>query len=123
VFVHSEEFVMSNVIDSMDRFGALEVCGERNGERYVITLTGELDLAGVDRVTQELLQAEATDVSEVVLDLEELTFIDSSGIAVILAADARSRADGERLRLNGGSAHVRRVFELSGLTDRLPFAG
>lgn len=114
---------MSNVIDSMDRFGALDISSERDGERYVITLTGELDLAGVDRVTQELLQAEATDVSEVVLDLEELTFIDSSGIAVILAADARSRADGERLRLNGGSAHVRRVFELSGLTDRLPFAG
>ena len=113
---------MSNVIDSMDRFGVLEISSERDGERYVIALAGELDLAGVDRLTQELLRAEESDVSGVVLDLEELTFIDSSGIAAILAADARSRADGERLRLTGGSERVRRVFALCGLLDRLPFA-
>lgn len=114
---------MSNVIDKMDRFGVVEISSEREDKRYVIALAGELDIAGVDRVTQELLRAEATDVSEVVLDLGELTFIDSSGIAVILAADARSRADGGRLRLTGGSAAVMRVFAVSGLADRLPFAG
>jgi len=112
---------MSNVIEEVDRFGAFEISCDRDEERYVVALAGELDIAGVDRVTRDLLRAEATDVSEVVLDLSRLTFIDSSGVAVILAADARSRADGNRLRLIGGSAPVQRVFEVSGLLDRLPF--
>ncbi len=113
---------MSNVIEGSDRFGAFEISSDHDDERCVVALAGELDIAGVDSVTQELLRAEATDVSEVVLDLSRLTFIDSSGIALILAADARSRADGGRLRLIGGSDPVQRVFEVSGLLDRLPFA-
>lgn len=114
---------MSNVIDIVDRFGDLEVRSERTGDEHVIALAGELDLAGVDRVTEELLRAEATDADAIVVDLSELTFIDSSGIRLILEADARSRADGNRLRLRRGSALVQRVFEISGVTDRLPFSG
>ena len=114
---------MSNVIDRLDRFGDLEVRSERTGDEHVIALVGELDLAGVDQVAEELLRAEKTDAGEIVVDLSELTFIDSSGIRLILEADARSRADGNRLRLIRGPALVQRVFEISGVTARLPFSG
>jgi stage II sporulation protein AA (anti-sigma F factor antagonist) len=112
---------MSNVINNMARFGFLEVRSGRQADRHVIALSGELDMDGADRVTQELRQAEATDARQVVLDLSALDFIDSSGIQLILEADARSRANGHRLRLVQGPAPVRRVFAMTALLEELPF--
>ena len=112
---------MSNVMNSTGRFDFLEVRSERSEDRHVIALKGELDLDGVERVTEELESAEASDASQIVLDLSGLTFIDSSGVRMIVCADLRSRADGDRLRLIRGSAGVQRVFELTGMLDRLPF--
>lgn len=111
---------MSSVMDGTNRFGFLEVRSERDDDEHVIALRGELDLDGAERVTQELQRAEATDVRRIVLDLSGLRFIDSSGIRLILAAHARSRMDG-RLALIRGPQPVQRVFELSGVTERLPF--
>ena len=84
-------------------------------------MKGELDLDGVDRVTEELERAEASDARQIVLDLSGLTFIDSSGVRMIVCADLRSRPDGKRLRLIRGGAPVQRVFELTGVLERLPF--
>ena len=66
-------------------------------------------------------RAEASDARQIVLDLRELTFIDSSGVRMIVCADLRSRQDGDRLRLIRGGARVQRVFELTGVLERLPF--
>ncbi len=112
---------MSNVRDDTNRFGYLEIRAERGDDEHVIALTGELDLDGAERVEQELLRAEATDARRIVLDLSDLRFIDSTGIRLILAADARSRADGDRLVLIRGPQAVQRVFELTGIVDLMPF--
>jgi len=108
-------------MEGTNRFGFLELRSERHDDEQVIALTGELDLDGAHRVAQELQRAEASDVRRIVLDLSGLQFIDSSGIRLILAADARSRMDGDRLALIRGPQPVQRVFELTGVTDRLPF--
>lgn len=113
---------MSNVIDSVDRFGFLEVRLEREDDTYVVALSGELDIDGIGRVSEALHVAEQSDAREVVLDLSDLQFMDSSGIQLVVEADARSRADGNRLRLRRGPEHVHRVFVLTDLADRLPFA-
>jgi anti-sigma B factor antagonist len=118
---YSEEFVMSNVKGGMDRFGFLEVLAERRDDRHVIALTGELDIDGAQRVRDELRRAEASDALEIVLDLSALRFIDSSGIHLIVEADARSRSNGNRLRLIRGPKHVHRVFVMTDLAERLPF--
>jgi anti-anti-sigma factor len=114
--------VMSNVIDDIDRFGSLDIHLERDGDRLVIALAGELDMHSAERVAEELHGAEATDASRIVLDLSRLEFMDSSGLRVIVNADARSRRNGDRLELIRGPAAVQRVFELTALLDRLPFA-
>jgi anti-anti-sigma factor len=118
---YSEEFVMSNVMDDTNRFGYLEIRTQRSGDEHVIVLDGELDLDGAERVNRELLRAEASGVRRIVLDLSALRFIDSTGIRLILAADARSRSDGDRLALIPGPRAVHRVFELTGIAERLPF--
>ena len=112
---------MSNVISARDAFGVLEICSERRGDDHVIALSGELDLADTCRVTDELVRVEGTDARRIVLDLSDLSFIDTSGVRLIIEAQARSRADGQRLALLRGPRAVRRVFEIAGLNDRLPF--
>jgi len=100
----------------------LTISSERVGDMHLIALHGELDLATHRDFEQELLRVEATDALSIVVDLSGLTFMDSTGIRVMIGADARSRADSDRLSLLRGSFAVQRVFELTGVVDLLPFA-
>lgn len=102
--------------------GTLSMRSVRVGTVHTICLCGELDLATADRVSAELEAIEATDARQIIVDLSGLTFIDSSGLHLLVKADARSRADSDRLTLLRASAGVQRVFELTELEKRLPFA-
>lgn len=85
-------------------------------ERHLVTLRGELDAFTVPDVRAVL---SAADEGDVVLDLRDVTFIDSSGLAMIV--EARQRLDGEERRLVIGprSDVVQRLLELSGVAGRL----
>ncbi len=103
------------------KLGGLAVRSERDGETHVIELSGELDLDGAPRLEQELLRVEATDASSIIVDLGSLEFIDSTGIRLLLMAAERS-TDSGRFALLRGPRQVHRVFELTDLVGRLPFA-
>lgn len=85
-----------------------------------LRLTGELDLATAPQLRAALSKA-AEDAELVIFDLTELTFMDSTGIHAILTADAQLRATDRRLAVVPGPRRVQRIFELTGLADRLPF--
>lgn len=102
-------------------FGELSVRADRAGDVVTISLAGELDIATAPRVDAALADAEAGDARSIVLDLSDLTFMDSTGVRLVLSAHARSRADSARLRLTRGPIAVQRVFELSGVDKTLPF--
>ena len=102
--------------------GPLSLSSTRIGPVQTLSLSGELDLASVDTVENELLRAEAQDVRTIVLDLAGLTFLDSSGIRFLIAAVARSRADSCRLVMRRPPEVVRRVLRIAGVDDRLPFS-
>ena len=93
----------------------------RDGGRQILAARGQLDLATAWRFEQELRRAEATDASEILVDLGGLEFIDSAGMEVVIHATARSRHHGKQLMILSGPAHVHRSFEVSGLVARLPF--
>ncbi|MEA2153929.1 MAG: hypothetical protein QOE11_69 [Solirubrobacteraceae bacterium] len=101
--------------------GQLAVRSEREGGAHCIRVFGELDLATVGAVEEELGRAEAGDAESIVLDLSGLRFMDSTGVRLVVTAAARSRSAGDRLSLVRGPAAVQRVFELSGVADVLPF--
>ncbi len=86
-----------------------------------VALDGELDFATAFDVELRLERA-IREADEVVVDLTNLEFIDSTGIRTILEAHQAARRDGVKLRLLPGPAPVQRVFEISGLLDELPFA-
>lgn len=103
------------------KFGELTVSAQREGDVHTIRLAGELDIATAGRIEEELERAEASGARSIVLDLSGLTFMDSTGVRLVLSANARSRADSNRLSIVRGPASVQRVFELSGVDSTLPF--
>lgn len=79
---------------------------------------GALDLASASRFEQVLKQAFVRALL-VIVDLRHLTFIDSSGLSVVIEADATARQTGHRLVLIRGGSPVDRRFALVGAFDRL----
>ena len=101
---------------------AFRIEESRTDGAVVLALHGELDLASADGVQQRLdaLAAEGTPVR---LDLDGLSFMDSSGLRVVLQAAERSRASGWAFTLTPGSEQVRSLFDSAGITSRLPIEG
>jgi anti-anti-sigma factor len=107
--------------DLMGRNFAVRSESTERGEH--IRVLGELDLSVTGLVDQEIRRAEATDAASIVLDLDQLEFVDASGIRLLVEASGRSRDDGGRLRIRRASApQVERVFELTGMGEILPLA-
>ena len=104
------------------KLGELSMSSERKDDVHTVRLSGELDLATVEAVELELKRVEATNAAAIVVDLSELEFMDLSGTRLMLTANARSRADSNRLRLLRGQAAVQRVLAMSGVERLLPFA-
>jgi anti-anti-sigma factor len=97
----------------------LAIAVEANGDGRRIALDGELDLSNRDAVTEEIRRAEV-EPGALIIDLSELRFIDSCGIACLVEAAERSRADGGKLEIIQGPGPVPRLFQIAGLTELLP---
>ena len=96
---------------------------EPDRESVRVVPFGELDLDTVHEVEERLLDLQQNGFREVVLDLRNLTFLDSSGVHVIVAADRLARRDGTHFALIAGPSAVQRVFEIAGIEELLNFRG
>jgi anti-anti-sigma factor len=81
---------------------------------------GEVDMGTVGQIRAGLEASAAAGARHVVLDLGGVTFLDSTGVHLVLETDAASRAQGWEFGLIGGPADVQRVFDLTGSRARLP---
>ncbi len=97
----------------LDGFGISIV---QNDHATELALSGELDLATAPRLRAELLWLIAGGVREVIVDLADLDFIDSTGWSVLVMAMNRLRQEGGDLVLQSPQPGTLRVFELTGLT-------
>ena len=86
-----------------------------------VTVVGELDLATTPELERALDAVEATPARAIVLDLDGVEFLDSTGLRAVLAADARSQANGSRLAVTRGSPQVQRLLRLVGADTRITF--
>jgi len=99
----------------------MQISTSRNGGAARVELKGEFDLGSAPDVERELSDLERDGHHLIVLDLRELTFIDSTGLRSILAADARARREGRRVVVVPGPPTVHRVFRIALLDQRLEF--
>ena len=87
--------------------------------RVRLVLSGEFDLSSATLIEDVLKEIEEKRPEVLVLDLRELTFMDSTGLRVMVSADARARDDSRRLAIVQGPEAVHRVFRITGLDDHL----
>src|SRR5581483_10229646 len=101
--------------------GGLRILVREQGTTIAIEMAGEWDLAARDAAREAIARALAGRPECVLLDLSQLEFIDSSGVHVTIELAERSAAESVRLVIIPGPRAVQRVFEVTGLLERLPF--
>ena len=95
----------------------------RDGDELTAAVTGEFDMAATFTVEPALERAlAADDLRRLTLDLSGVTFIDSTGIGIVLWLAGETQARDLAMRIVPGPPEVQRVFETAGIADSLPFA-
>ena len=95
----------------------LDLSTEQREGGAVVRLAGELDLAQADNFSQELARAEESEPDVLVVDLRGVTFMDSTGLRLLLAALRRAEPVGRRVVLVRGQEQVRELFRVARLDD------
>jgi anti-sigma B factor antagonist len=100
----------------------LEITEAQAGLDWVIRPSGELDLATASELDSRIVTAmRDRPTGHVVVDLEEVEFMDSVGLRMLLTASAVARTNGGRLLLRRPQRAVQRLIEVSGTGALLPF--
>jgi anti-sigma B factor antagonist len=89
------------------------------GQRAVLRLDGELDLASVPKLESAMTDSTLDGIAEIVLDLRGLEFIDSTGLRAILLQEARSTERGQTFALVRGSEQVQRLLDMTHVDEHL----
>jgi anti-sigma B factor antagonist len=89
------------------------------GDAIHVSLSGDLDLSTAKRAEEAIEDAEKAGRPLVVIDLRRLSFMDSTGLRVLVSADKRAKRLNRRTVIIQGPAAVRRVFEITRLNERL----
>jgi anti-sigma B factor antagonist len=84
----------------------------------VISLAGEVDLYTAPEFKQELLRVIGEGASQVIVDLTDTTFIDSTTLGVLVGGVKRLRPNGGQLSLVCSDRNITKIFEITGL-DRV----
>jgi anti-anti-sigma factor len=94
----------------------------RHGEKTWLHVAGELDLDSCEHVEQELADLRAGGSRDLVLDLRGLTFMDSTGLRLVIRWHTAARENGFGFAIVRGAEVVQRVFRLTGMESELTVA-
>lgn len=96
----------------------LELETQESDDGAMIVVRGEVDMATAPQLRDTLLAVVEGGASRIALDCRGLDFLDSSGIGVLIAVRKRLGDDGS-LTLEAPPAHVRKVLELTGVSEHV----
>jgi anti-anti-sigma factor len=89
------------------------------GRAAIIVVRGELDLATSPELEAQLRKVWDSGNEQLVIDLRELEFMDSTGLSIIVKAHQRLSDEGRQLSIVRGSQQVQRLLDLTGVSERL----
>jgi anti-sigma B factor antagonist len=87
---------------------------------WLIALTGEVDLYTAPEFKQQLLEVIGQGGKEVIVDLSDTTFIDSTTLGVLVGGVKRLRPNGGQLSLVCSDRNITKIFEITGLNKVFP---
>jgi anti-anti-sigma factor len=102
---------------SVREVGRFEVRSWPDRDRVIVAVSGELDIASVGAVQAALDEFCAAGWKSVVLDLRELSFIDSMGLSLLLEAERAAQRSGATFAIVDGSPAVASLLEVVGLSQ------
>lgn len=91
----------------------------REPDRTVVKLDGELDMANAPLLQSTIEDPTLDTTKTVVLDLQGLTFLDSTGLRIILAAREQCWRRGQEFAVTPGSQQVQRLLSVTGVGEHL----
>ncbi|MCC2320600.1 STAS domain-containing protein [Cellulomonas xiejunii] len=95
----------------------VQVTTEDVGARTVVRVAGEVDVASADRLRERLAVLLSQGRTDLVVDLTGVTFLDSTGLGLLVGTLKRVRLAGGRLELVVDSERLLKVFRITGLTQ------
>ncbi|MET9498418.1 STAS domain-containing protein [Streptomyces sp. NPDC006552] len=103
--------------ENRDGAGAdrLTVTAAADGDACVITVSGEIDHDTGTPLREALLDATIAETPHVLVDFSDVTFLDSSGLNILLSAHRNATDAGGWLRLAGTNANVLRILQIVGV--------
>lgn len=93
----------------------------QEGDGAAVAPQGELDMATIGAVEQELRRLRGKGCPKLVLDLRGLTFMDSTGLHLVTRWTQEASRDGFEFEIEPGPPVIQRVFQLAQMTDGVPF--
>lgn len=99
--------------------GHLSIVVREQDRATVIALDGELDIASSPRLEEQIVRVLSSGAELVVLDLEDLKFMDATSLRVLLSSHQQAQQSAKRLVLVNVGAQVRRLLILTRLIDVL----
>jgi anti-sigma B factor antagonist len=92
---------------------------EHRGDFVLVALSGELDISTGLRLQESLERIAEEKPERIVIDLRGLQFMDSTGLRILIGADARAREEGRHVALVRGNDMVQRVLQVTRLDEQL----
>lgn len=95
----------------------MTIQSQKNDDVFTVALEGRLD-TNTSPELDEFLEGQITDVKELIFDLEQLEYISSAGLRVLLAAQKRMNTQGTMKVLHVNDT-IQEIFEVTGFNDIL----
>jgi anti-sigma B factor antagonist len=98
----------------------LEISSAQDGSVCTLTLEGEVDVYTAPRLKEELVSLISGGCVNVIVDLEKVAFIDSSGLGVLVSALRRAREKDGSVRIVCTRESILKIFRITGLDKVFP---
>lgn len=100
----------------------MQIKSRMHNKTLYVLLCGELDehTADYTRQTLDTMFEVEKNYNQIIIDLSELTFMDSTGIGVLIGRYKKMSTRGKAIYVCNPSLHAEKIFQMSGLYDIMP---
>lgn len=95
----------------------LQISRDVRGSVEIVKLSGEVDAYTAPELREMLIPLIEKENAEVLVDLSDIAYMDSTGLGIFIAGLKSSKKYNSTFKLSGLTPRVRRLFEITGLTD------
>jgi anti-sigma B factor antagonist len=101
----------------------LEVENQKRGDADVLVLRGEIDVYTAPRLRQALIDLVSQGATDIVVDMDKVDFLDSTGLGVLVGGLKRVKSNDGDLRLVVTQDRIMKIFDITGLSKVFPIHG